>query len=207
VEVLGEHVRGVLLQQLHANDVPIETAEMEAQTEVIEFADGSEGAVKEKSSKPAKKRKPLYPGAGSAKAMAYDSGASFVGRLCIRVWCLQTSSVQDVRVFIEYLPLIPYYCELCLLRLAVIRLVHEAYEVKIIADAKDVAAGRPRQPFSDFVKDFLIRKYGLKTIAMKHLGEIYASVEKNKEEIPHMKVFGLISGMVNFLMSSLLGTL
>ena len=77
--MLGEHVRGALLQQLHANDIPIETAEVEAQTEVIEFADGSEGAVKEKSSKPAKKRKSLYPGSGTAKAMAYDSGESSVG--------------------------------------------------------------------------------------------------------------------------------
>ena len=80
--------------------------------------------------------------------------------------------------------------------LAVIRLVHEAYEVKILADMKDDTAGRARQSFTDFIKDFLIRKYGLKTIATKHLNEIYASVQKNSEQIPHMKVFGLIAGMV-----------
>ena len=74
--------------------------------------------------------------------------------------------------------------------------MHEAYEVKILADGKDDAAGRARQPFSDFMKDFLVRKYGLKTIAMKHLGEIYASVQKNSDQIPHMKMFGLIAGMV-----------
>jgi hypothetical protein len=78
VEVLGEHVREALLQQLHANDIPTETTEVEVQTDVADEggAEHDSGGSKDKASKPAKKRKPLYPGAGNAKAMAYDSGAS-----------------------------------------------------------------------------------------------------------------------------------
>ncbi|KAJ1477311.1 hypothetical protein T484DRAFT_1821817 [Baffinella frigidus] len=55
---------------------------------------------------------------------------------------------------------------------SVIRLVHESFEAKIQADYKDDGAKRPRQDFVAFVKDFVVRKYGLKSIAMKHLGEI-----------------------------------
>ena len=78
VEVLGEHVREALLQQLHANDIPTETTEVEVQTDVAdeEGAEHFAGGSKDKASKPAKKRKPLYPGAGNAKAMAHDSGAN-----------------------------------------------------------------------------------------------------------------------------------
>ena len=148
IAVLGKQVRDLLLEQLHANDVPIITAEVETQTDVIEE---ETPAAKAKAAKAAKKRKPLYPGAGSAKAMAHDSA---------------------------------------------IRLVHEAYEVKILADIKDDDTGRARQPFTEFFKDFLVRKYGLKTIAMKHLAEIMASVEKNAQDVQHMLLFGRISGMI-----------
>ena len=78
VEVLGENVREALLHQLHANDIPIETAEVEVQTEGAEEGGHDQGGSaggKDKVAKPGKKRKPLYPGAGNAKAMAYDSGA------------------------------------------------------------------------------------------------------------------------------------
>lgn len=57
----------------------------------------------------------------------------------------------------------------------VIRLMHEAYEVKVIADVKDDGVKRPRQNFTDFMKNFLVRKYGLKSIANKNLGEVHVS--------------------------------
>uniref|UniRef100_A0A6U4NCR9 EF-hand domain-containing protein n=2 Tax=Hemiselmis andersenii TaxID=464988 RepID=A0A6U4NCR9_HEMAN len=79
----------------------------------------------------------------------------------------------------------------------VLRLVHEAYEVKILADIKDDAADRPRQSFTDFLKSFLVRKYGLKSIATKQLGEIYNSVIAQEAKLERVRCFGLISGMVD----------
>jgi len=78
----------------------------------------------------------------------------------------------------------------------VVRLIHEAYEVKILADLSDDSSGRNRQPFVDFMRDFMVRKYGLKSIAMKHVGEIYASVEKNHEKSLTIRAFGHASGML-----------
>lgn len=79
---------------------------------------------------------------------------------------------------------------------SVIRLVHESFEAKIQADYKDDGAKRPRQDFVAFVKDFVVRKYGLKSIAMKHLGEIVASVAKYWNDRSPIKLFGLVTGML-----------
>lgn len=78
----------------------------------------------------------------------------------------------------------------------VVRLIHEAYEVKILADQKDDANNRPRQSFTDFLRDFLVRKYGLKSIATKHLGEIVGSIQKHSDQSV-IRLFGVISGMLD----------
>jgi hypothetical protein len=149
ISVFGDGIRQTLLDLLQAN--PPEKSHAEVQTEEDFSQKSAADGQPMKKKEPQKKRKPLYPGAGNSKAMAYDS---------------------------------------------VIRLVHEAYEVKILADLKDEAGGRPVQPFNDFFRDFVVRKYGLKKIAMQHLGEIVACVEKNAD-IPHMKVFGKLAGMID----------
>jgi hypothetical protein len=78
----------------------------------------------------------------------------------------------------------------------VIRLVHEAFEAKILADARDDTKGRARQDFVAFTKDFVTRKYGLKSIAMKNLSEIVKTVNDKHRDLAPIRLFGLVSGML-----------
>mmetsp|Transcript_57084 Transcript_57084/g.133948 ORF Transcript_57084/g.133948 Transcript_57084/m.133948 type:complete len:293 (-) Transcript_57084:272-1150(-) len=71
------------------------------------------------------------------------------------------------------------------------------YEAKVVADGLDDKQGRKRGALPDFLKNYLIRQYGLKSIAMKNLQNMAAGVRKEWESSLRLKVFGTVSGMID----------
>lgn len=73
------------------------------------------------------------------------------------------------------------------------------YEAKAKADKIDDGNSHPRAAFPEFIEEFLIDKYGLKSLADKHLSKIVASVRKYSEPTDkhydkRIALFGVVSG-------------
>ena len=72
------------------------------------------------------------------------------------------------------------------------------YEGKVVADELMDKQKRPREPeaMPDFLKNFFIRQYGLKSIALKNLQNLAAGVRKECDNNTRLKLFGQLSGMI-----------
>ena len=70
------------------------------------------------------------------------------------------------------------------------------YEGKVVADELMDKQKRPREAMPDFLKNFFIRQYGLKSIALKNLQNLAAGVRKECDNNTRLKLFGQLSGMI-----------
>ncbi|EKX52151.1 hypothetical protein GUITHDRAFT_102052 [Guillardia theta CCMP2712] len=75
--------------------------------------------------------------------------------------------------------------------------IGQIYEAKVLIDETFDKTGKPREPLPEFLKNFLIRQYGLKSIALKNLANIAAGVRKEFEKALRLKIFGKITGMID----------
>jgi hypothetical protein len=53
------------------------------------------------------------------------------------------------------------------------------YEEKVRADEVDDREGNRREPMPEFIQDFFVNQYGLKSLARKHLGKLVTAVRIN----------------------------
>ncbi len=80
------------------------------------------------------------------------------------------------------------------------KMISTLYEAKIIADEVDDRDGHIRSPFPEFIQEFFINHYGLKSLADKNLGKLVTGVRKYSKEGKHfdlrVRVFGTLSGIL-----------
>lgn len=75
--------------------------------------------------------------------------------------------------------------------------VAHIYESKALSDDICDKAGRVREPMPQFLKHYMIRKYGLKSIALKNLANLAAGVRQESCNSERLRVFGKITGMLD----------
>jgi hypothetical protein len=68
---------------------------------------------------------------------------------------------------------------------ALLKLVAKLYEAKVKADEVDDREGNMRAPFPEFIQDFFINQYGLKSLADKQLGKLVTGVHKHSAAGAH----------------------
>jgi len=81
----------------------------------------------------------------------------------------------------------------------VIQLAAAIYEGKALADAVDDRENNQRQSMPEYIREFLINKFGLRSIALANLQSLILGVEKFAEgEAANLRVrtFGLVSGIL-----------
>jgi len=71
------------------------------------------------------------------------------------------------------------------------------YEGKVVSDELMDKSNRPREPMPDFLKNFFIRQYGLKSIALKNLANLAAGVRKEAANNLRLDIFGGLAGVLN----------
>ena len=82
------------------------------------------------------------------------------------------------------------------------KMISTLYEQKVIADEVDDRDGHIRAPFPEFIQEFFINHYGLKSLADKQLGKLVTGVRKHSQEGSkhfdlRVKVFGTLSGILD----------
>lgn len=73
------------------------------------------------------------------------------------------------------------------------------YEGKAIADSVDDREGNARQGFPEFMRDWMINKFGLKSIALSNLCSLVMGIQgksDDKEAGTRIRVFGHLSGII-----------
>lgn len=85
----------------------------------------------------------------------------------------------------------------------VLSLVYECYEKKMVADmAEDRTADktgallRRRQPLPDFIRDFLLHKFGLPSMADGHLFGVVDCIRKHAAGSHRLRLFGMLCGVL-----------
>lgn len=77
-------------------------------------------------------------------------------------------------------------------------------EEKAKADAVDDSVNNRRDPFPEFIKEYLVHKFGLKSIALSNLQAIILGVKKgakgdrsNDDSPQRLETFGLVAGIID----------
>jgi hypothetical protein len=70
------------------------------------------------------------------------------------------------------------------------------FEGKVVSDELMDKTGRPRDSMPEFLKNFFIRQYGLKSIAVKNLANLAAGIRKEEASNLRLHLFGVLSGII-----------
>ena len=73
------------------------------------------------------------------------------------------------------------------------------YEGKATADQVDDREGNKRQSFPDFIRDWMINKFGLKSIALSNLASLILGIQAKKDDKDaglRIRAFGILSGII-----------
>merc|ERR1711939_1087170 len=73
------------------------------------------------------------------------------------------------------------------------------YEGKAHADMIDDREGNTRQAFPEYMRDWMINKFGLKSIALSNLCSVVMGIQaryQDKEAGSRIRVFGYVSGVI-----------
>ena len=75
------------------------------------------------------------------------------------------------------------------------------YEGKSVADTVDDREGNARQSFPEYMRDWMINKFGLKSIALSNLASLVMGVQKNVDNkdpgvLTRIRMFGHMSGII-----------
>merc|ERR1711871_1410518 len=69
------------------------------------------------------------------------------------------------------------------------------YSEKIISDARADAVRTPRQDFAEFLYDFYLYRFGIRTVAQHKLHELFFNVRRHYFSHDRVRVFACFMGM------------
>ena len=81
-------------------------------------------------------------------------------------------------------------------------LIAKIYEAKVMADEADDMDHRPRDGFPSFLCDYMLKEYGIKSLAMQNLAKLVKAVAEYSDTAhahydERIHVFGKLSGMLD----------
>jgi hypothetical protein len=69
------------------------------------------------------------------------------------------------------------------------------YEAKVLADKRADLTGKQRMSLAQYLRTFLVHKYGVKKLALKHMIGIIKAIKKHRASVPRLNLFARLVGL------------